>query len=67
VPATDYSTILIPGLGSDLHRVEVAHVLGLTQRTHPLLTALALLGLLLLIVLLAGWWLLRIWRRGHPA
>jgi hypothetical protein len=65
VPTTDYSAIIIPGLGSDLQRVEVARALGLTRRTHPLLTALAIL--LLLIVSMAGWWLLRIWRSGHPA
>lgn len=68
VPTTDYSAIIIPGLGSDLYRVEVARVLGLTQRTHPLFTALAALCFLLLLVLLAGWWLLHIRRRGgHPA
>jgi hypothetical protein len=67
VPTTDYSAIIIPGLGSDLQRVEFARALGLTQRTHPLLTALTVLLLLLLLVSVAGWWLLRMRRRRHPA
>jgi hypothetical protein len=63
VPTTDYNAIVIPGLGSDLHRVEVARALGLTTRTYPLLTALAAV-VVLLVLLLVGWWLLR--RRRHP-
>jgi hypothetical protein len=63
VPTMDYNAILIPGLGSDLHRVEVARTLGLTTRTYPLLTAIAVL-VLLLVLLLLGWRLLR--RRRHP-
>jgi hypothetical protein len=67
VPTTDYSAIIIPGLAGDLQRVEFARALGLTQRTHPLLTALAVPLLLLLLVSVVGWWLLRIRRRHHPA
>lgn len=63
VPTTDYNAILIPGLGSDLHRVEVARAFGLTTRTYPLLTALALV-VVLVVVLAMGWRLLR--RRRHP-
>jgi hypothetical protein len=58
VPTGDYNAILIPGLGSDLHRVELARALGLTTRTYPLLTAIALF-VLLLVLLLLGWRLLR--------
>ena len=63
VPTTDYNAIVIPGLGGDLHRVEVARALGLTTRTYPLLTALAVV-VLLVFLLLVGWRLLR--RRRHP-
>ncbi len=64
VPTTDYSAIVIPGLSSDLHRVEVARALGLTTRTYPLLTAIAVLVLMLVLLLLA-WQLLRL--RRHPS
>jgi hypothetical protein len=66
LPTTDYSTILIPGLGGDLRRVEVARALGVTTRTYPLLTALAILLLLVLIMLLTGWRLASARRRHHP-
>jgi hypothetical protein len=66
VPTTDYDAILIPGLGSDLHRVEVARALGLTTRTYPMLTALAVL-VLLLILLVVGWRLLRRRHRSGTA
>jgi hypothetical protein len=43
LPVTDVSTILIPGLASDLHRVEQARTLGLLRRTHPLLSGILFL------------------------
>jgi hypothetical protein len=50
LPAADLSRISIPGVASDLERVERARSLGLVQRTHPLFTALAvLLGVLIII------------------
>ncbi len=66
VPTTDYNAILIPGLGGDLQRVEVARSLGLTTRTYPLLTALAVF-VVFLALLLAGWRLLRRRRRPRTA
>jgi hypothetical protein len=58
VPTLHYSEIIIPGLASDLQRVEVANRLGLLQRTHPLLTFLAAVVVLVLVAF-AGWRLLR--------
>jgi hypothetical protein len=70
LPTLHYGEILIPGLAVDLERVEVASRLGLLQRTHPLLTFLAVLVLpLLLIALLivAAWRLLRRHRKVPQA
>jgi hypothetical protein len=67
VPTTEYRDILIPGLGSDLHRVELAHELGLTQRTHPLLTLLLLIVGAVGLLAITAWWLWRERRRRHHA
>lgn len=67
VPTTEYNDILIPGLGSDLHRVELAYAMGLTQRTHPLLTLLLLIAGVVALVTIAAWWLWRERRRRHHA
>jgi hypothetical protein len=53
-----YSEIVIPGLAGDLERVDVANQLGLLQRTHPLLTLIAVVAALLLMIL-AGWRMVR--------
>jgi hypothetical protein len=61
-----YSQIVIPGLAGDLERVAVANRLGLLQRTHPLLTLIAVVAALLLIIL-AGWRILRHRRKNAMA
>ena len=50
LPVSDVSTITIPGLASDLHRVERAHALGQLRRTHPFTAIL----FLLIVVVLVG-------------
>ena len=50
LPFTDVSTITIPGLASDLHRVERARVLGQLRRTHPFSAIL----FLVIVVVLVG-------------
>jgi hypothetical protein len=71
LPTLHYNEILIPGLAGDLERVEVASRLGLLQRTHPLLTFLAVIALLLLLIalLIVAVWrlLLRRHRKVAPA
>jgi hypothetical protein len=49
---------VIPGLAGDMEWVDVANRLGLLQRTHPLLTLIAVVATLLLMIL-AGWRMLR--------
>jgi hypothetical protein len=58
LPTLHYSEIIIPGLAGDLERVMVANHLGLLQRTHPLLTFIAAIVMLLLMIF-AGWRLVR--------
>lgn len=65
VPTVHYNAIVIPGLGSDLHRVAIAHRLGLTQRTHPFLSLLLFVAAILALLVLAAWWLLRRGRNSH--
>ena len=60
LPTTNLSAITIPGLASDLSRVERARALGLVQRTHPLLTVLAVL---LVVLGIAVWVLYLLWRK----
>ena len=68
LPATNYDAIVIPGLASDLERVSVARRLGLLQRTHPLLSLLAILAApVLLLALIAGWLIRRGRRMRHRA
>ncbi len=58
LPTTDLRAITIPGLAEDLRRVESARALGLVQRTHPLLTALAMLMVALIVgaaILYVAW------------
>jgi hypothetical protein len=59
LPTVHYSDILIPGLAGDLERVAVADRLGLLHRTHPLLTFLTVIVLVLFLLVLVGWRLLR--------
>ena len=63
LPATNYDAIVIPGLASDLERVSVARRLGLLQRTHPLLSLLAILAAPVLLLGLITGWLIRRGRR----
>jgi hypothetical protein len=58
LPTLHYSDILIPGLAGDLERVAVADRLGLLHRTHPFLTFLIALVLLLVFGMCGAWWLL---------
>lgn len=70
LPTLHYDEVLIPGLAADLKRVEVASRLGLLQRTHPLLTFLAVVVLVLLLIALlivAAWRRLRRHRKAAPA
>jgi hypothetical protein len=66
LPTLRYSDIAIPGLTGDLERIEVANRLDPLQRTHPLLTLIAML-LVLLLVPFAVWRLLHHRRKGAPA
>jgi hypothetical protein len=59
LPTAHYSDMVIPGLAGDLERVTVADRLGLVQRTHPLLTFLIAVVLVLLLVVFVGWRLFR--------
>jgi hypothetical protein len=60
LPTTSLDEITIPGLAQDLRRVERARSLGLVRRTHPFLTALAALVILLAAL---GWIVVWLWRR----
>jgi hypothetical protein len=62
LPVTDVSTITIPGLASDLHRVERARALGQLRRTHPFSAIL----FLLIVVVLVGVLLRMLVRRTVP-
>ncbi len=65
LPATDLSTITIPGLSDDLQRVEKARALGLVRRTHPLLTGIVLLLIIVTVMVAFALWA---WRKmRHPA
>jgi hypothetical protein len=66
LPTLHYGEIIIPGLARDLERVAVAKHLGLLQRTHPLLTFIAAV-IVLLLMLVAGWRLLRHRRKSALA
>jgi hypothetical protein len=66
LPTLHYGDIVIPGLAGDLQRVEVANHLGLLHRTHPLLTLIAAV-LVLMLALFAVWLLLRRRSKGAPA
>jgi hypothetical protein len=66
LPTLHYSQIVIPGLAGDLERVDLANRLGLLQRTRPLLTLIVFVAALLLVIL-AGWRLLRHRHRSTPA
>jgi hypothetical protein len=66
LPTLHYSDIVIPGLAGHLQRVEVANHLGLLHRTHPLLTLIAAV-LVLMLALFAVWLLLRRHRKSEPA
>jgi hypothetical protein len=66
LPTLHFSEIIIPGLASDLERVQVAEHLGLLQRTHPLLTFIAAV-VVVVLALFAGWRLLRHYRKDAPA
>jgi hypothetical protein len=66
LPTVHYADIMIPGLASDLERVEFANRFGLLHRTHPMLTLLAAV-LVLLLLLFAGWRLLRRRRQSASA
>jgi hypothetical protein len=66
LPTLHYSQIVIPGLAGDLERVDLANRLGLLQRTRPLLTLIAFVAASLLVIL-AGWRLLRRRHRSTPA
>jgi hypothetical protein len=59
LPTLHYSDILIPGLAGDLERVAVADRLGLLHRTHPFLTFLIAIVLVLVFGMYVAWWLLR--------
>jgi hypothetical protein len=64
LPTLHYGEIMIPGLAADRERVPVR--LGLLQRTHPLLTLITAV-VVLLLMLFAGWRLLRHRRKDAPA
>ena len=60
LPTTNLSSIEIPGLADDLRRVERARELGLVRRTHPFLTAMAVVFVMLLIV---AWTVYLLWKK----
>jgi hypothetical protein len=62
LPTVQYSDMVIPGLAGDLERVAVADRLGLVQRTHPFLTFLIAVILVLLLLVFVAW---RLFRRHH--
>jgi hypothetical protein len=66
LPTFHFSEIIIPGVANDLERVQVAEHLGLLQRTHPLLTFVAAV-VVLVLGLFAGCRLLRHRRKDAPA
>lgn len=59
LPTTDYAAIVIPGLASDLDRVALGRRMGLLQRTHPLLTLIAVVAAVLALFVLGVWSLTR--------
>ena len=59
LPTVQYSDMVIPGLAGDLERVTVADRLGLVQRTHPFLTFLIAVILVLLLLVFVAWRLFR--------
>jgi hypothetical protein len=63
LPTIHYNDLPIPGLAGDLERVAVANRLGVLNRTHPLLTFLIAVGAVLLLLIVAGWLMLRRHRR----
>jgi hypothetical protein len=67
LPTLHYSDILIPGLAGDLERVAVADRLGLLRRTHPFLTFLIAIVLVLVFGMYVAWWLLRRHRHKNTA
>jgi hypothetical protein len=67
LPTLHYSDIPIPGLAGDLERVAVADRLGLLRRTHPFLTFLIAIVLVLVFGMYVAWWLLRRHRHKDTA
>jgi hypothetical protein len=63
LPTLHYNDIMIPDLAADLDRVAMAGRLGLLRRTHPFLTILIAVAVVLLLLTLVAWRLL--WRRHH--
>jgi hypothetical protein len=59
LPTAHHRDIVIPGLAGDLERVAVADRVGLVQRTHPLLTFLISVSVVILLLVFVGWRLLR--------
>jgi hypothetical protein len=63
LPTLHYDDIMIPDLAADLDRVATAGRLGLLRRTHPFLTFLIAVAVVLWLLTLVAWRLLR--RRHH--